>query len=126
MLLELELPSEAGLPVTQRRVIIPVTDPKFPWVFHVTPECDYQQLDNGKRKYLREATRPSHCLNCGKRAKAVCKGCRVAFFCDATCQKQAWGDDHKKMCGIFAKCRENAQAEYQYADSLYDKREDSK
>lgn len=46
---------------------------------------------------MKEKSLRNECAACGKMCRKVCQRCKLAFYCDAACQHQHWGE-HKKTC----------------------------
>jgi len=57
----------------------------------------HKAVCNGLPKLLS----PSECAQCGKfspKPRFMCQGCEKAYYCDETCQKRHWDEEHKDEC----------------------------
>ena len=76
-------------------------------IYEETKDSRYKKLMEEERKVINFVpTYDNWCLTCNKRnVNLRCSKCKVIFFCDKDCQKEAW-KIHKKHCGrdLFCAC----------------------
>ena len=53
-------------------------------------------------EYDTEAPLPPVCEECGKLGRKRCSGCRVARYCDASCQRRHWKTHRPHCCASIA------------------------